>query len=115
MIDRAMIVGVLSVAIVAASHGAELGYYAQPTLHGDRLVFVSEGDLWTARLPETLDQPIVAYRLTSSDGRHLPTLMVEGMTDASDSYLYLYNPIFFNSSSNWGSERNGSYKGSARR
>src|SRR5262245_13292931 len=30
---------------------AEVGYYAQPALHGDRLVFVSEGDLWTALIP----------------------------------------------------------------
>ena len=33
-----------------AARAAEVGYYAQPALHEDRLVFVSEGDLWTARL-----------------------------------------------------------------
>ena len=38
----------------------------QPALHGDRLVFASEGDLWTASLASS--EPIVAHRLTSSDG-----------------------------------------------
>ncbi len=51
-----------------AVEAAELGYYSQPALFGDRIVFVSEGDLWTATVGESEDGPIVAYRLTSSDG-----------------------------------------------
>jgi tricorn protease len=49
-----------------AADAAELGYYAQPALHGDRLIFASEGDLWTARLDD--GDAIVAHRLTASDG-----------------------------------------------
>ncbi|MCH8210946.1 MAG: PD40 domain-containing protein [Planctomycetes bacterium] len=51
-----------------AVEAAEVGYYSQPALFGDQLVFVSEGDLWTATLGESESGPIVAYRLTSSDG-----------------------------------------------
>lgn len=51
-----------------AAHAAEVGYYSQPALFGDQLVFVSEGDLWTATLGESESGPIIAYRLTSSDG-----------------------------------------------
>ena len=47
---------------------AEIGFYSQPALHGDRLVFVSEGDLWTATIAADGDGPITAWRLTSSDG-----------------------------------------------
>lgn len=64
---------------VSLVSGAEVGYYSQPALYGDRLIFVSEGDLWTANIapaaegksgekPNDKDQPIVAHRLTSSDG-----------------------------------------------
>ncbi|MCH7848740.1 MAG: PD40 domain-containing protein, partial [Planctomycetes bacterium] len=51
-----------------AVEAAEVGYYSQPALFGDQLVFVSEGDLWTATLGDSESGPIVAYRLTSSDG-----------------------------------------------
>ncbi len=52
------------------SPAAEQGYYSQPELHGDRLVFVSEGDLWTLSLDAHArsGQPVIAHRLTSSDG-----------------------------------------------
>lgn len=54
----------------SAGWAAEPGYYSQPALHGQRLVFVCEGDLWTLTLPEQPDgAPLVAHRLTSSDGR----------------------------------------------
>jgi tricorn protease len=62
-------VGVAVAGLAAATAGSELGYYSQPALHGDRLVFVSEGDLWTARLPDgSEDGPIIAHRLTSGAG-----------------------------------------------
>ncbi|MHC4948086.1 MAG: S41 family peptidase, partial [Planctomycetota bacterium] len=53
--------------VTPGGRAAETGYSAQPSLHGDRLVFVSEGDLWTATLAAGAG-PIVAHRLTSSDG-----------------------------------------------
>jgi tricorn protease len=61
---------------------AEAGYCAQPALCGDRLVFVSEGDLWSAMLPaeaEAQTAPIIAHRLTSSDGdESQPTISADG-------------------------------------
>ena len=35
------------------ANAAEVGYYSQPTLYENRIVFVSEGDLWTATIPES--------------------------------------------------------------
>jgi tricorn protease len=58
--------------VAACTFAAETGYYSQPALHGQTLVFVSEGDLWTATLPQTIsEQPIIAHRLTSGDGEEL--------------------------------------------
>ena len=54
--------------LLGVTDAAELGYYSQPALFGDRIVFVSEGDLWTATVGQSEDGPIVAYRLTSGDG-----------------------------------------------
>ncbi len=55
--------------LIQASRAAETSYYSQPALFGDRIVFVSEGDLWTANVPEDQSNaPIIAYRLTSSEG-----------------------------------------------
>jgi tricorn protease len=51
------------------ARAAEVGYYSQPALHGDQLVFVSEGDLWSATIPAQADATsIIAYRLSSSEG-----------------------------------------------
>ena len=61
----------LSPIIAGPATAAETGYYSQPTLHDDRLVFVSEGDLWAASLHALADDPVdpvVAWRLTSGDG-----------------------------------------------
>ncbi len=47
----------------------ESGYYTHPTITGDQVVFVSEGDLFSAVLSNTNEQgTILAHRLTSSDG-----------------------------------------------
>ncbi len=60
----------VSIAIPLSALAAETGYYSQPTLHGNTLVFVSEGDLWTVTLPEPVsaDQPLIAHRLSTSEG-----------------------------------------------
>lgn len=50
------------------SHAQEAGYYSHPAIHGDRLIFASEGDLWTAHIPDDPDATILAHRLTSDDG-----------------------------------------------
>jgi tricorn protease len=56
-------------ALPITAKAAEVGYYRQPALYGDRIVFVSEGDLWTATLPADAGEgPIIAFRLTASDG-----------------------------------------------
>jgi tricorn protease len=60
--------GVVAIGAAGAALAAEEGYYAQPALHGDRLVFASEGDLWTATLGAAPAGPLVAHRLTSADG-----------------------------------------------
>ena len=51
-------------------HAAEVGHYAEPALHGDRVIFVSEGDLWSATIPpeSAAEAPIIAWRLTTSEG-----------------------------------------------
>jgi len=41
------------------------GFFMRPAIRGDRLMFVSEGDLWSARLPADLSGPVEASRLTS--------------------------------------------------
>lgn len=79
---RAAALLVTFILISAAANGAEIGYYSQPALYGDRLVFVSEGDLWTAEIPakETAEpQPIIAHRLTSGDGTEArPSISPDG-------------------------------------
>ncbi|MFO0872563.1 MAG: PDZ domain-containing protein [Phycisphaerales bacterium] len=69
----AMVVAFAIAAVAPMVHGAdgapgERGFYQQPTLFGDRLVFVSEGDLWSATLPSDPALPIAAHRLTATSG-----------------------------------------------
>ncbi len=54
----------------AAAHAAQPGYYSQPALNGNRLVFRSEGDLWSVTLPGAIQpgERLIAYRLSSSAG-----------------------------------------------
>ena len=71
-----------------SAHAAEPGYYRQPAIHGDTVVFVAEGDLWSvplaggraARLtthPDAEGNPAI-----SPDGRTLAfTARYEGSTD----------------------------------
>lgn len=65
----AMTVAMLTSAQSTASFAAEVpalhrGYYAYPALHGNTLVFTSEGDLWTVSTSGG-----EAHRLTSDPGR----------------------------------------------
>ena len=61
------------------AHAAELGYYTQPALHGERLIFVSESDLWSGVLGADLNAAIVAHRLTSSEGvESRPVISADG-------------------------------------
>ncbi len=57
-----------------AGAGPPVGYYRQPTLHKETIVFVSEGDLW-----KVSDQGGVATRLTSHAGDEaLPAIAPDG-------------------------------------
>ncbi len=60
--------GVFTFVLATSASAAVTGYYSRPALHGDQLIFVSEGDLWTASLPDDPSQTIIAHRLTSGDG-----------------------------------------------
>jgi tricorn protease len=54
--------------------GAEAGYYRTPTVHGDRIVFVCEGDLW-----EVSGQGGLATRLTSqAAAKNFPSFSPDG-------------------------------------
>ncbi|MSP55025.1 MAG: protease [Myxococcales bacterium] len=53
-------------AAVASPSGT--GYYRQPSLRGDTVVFVAEGDIWRASVSATATGPRRATRLTSHPG-----------------------------------------------
>ena len=56
-----------------------MGYYRQPTLRGDTLIFVAEGDIWKASLARAKDGGAVATRLTSHAGEEAnPKLSPDG-------------------------------------
>jgi tricorn protease len=75
----------LSIAPPAPS--ANLGYYAQPTIHGDRIVFQSGGDLWTAAIPADGTRS-VARRLTGAAALEArPVLSPDGTRVAFMGYM----------------------------
>jgi len=75
----------------ASAAGGVVGWYTQPAIAGDTLVFVSEGDLWRANIADPA-RPILAHRLTSvgatgasagspvfsPDGEHLAFALTRG-------------------------------------
>ena len=50
---RTLVVAPFAAALFAlpALGAGELGMYAWPAVHGDTLVFASEGDLWSCTIP----------------------------------------------------------------
>src|SRR5271167_2813407 len=57
------------------------GYYTSPALHGDTIVFTSEGDLWTVST-----RGGVAHRLTSNSGAESgASISPDGKTVAFDA------------------------------
>ena len=69
----------LSPVLSGPAGAAEVGYYSQPAIHGDRVVFVSEGDLWVTSVGAAVGEPVVAWRLTSGDGNESrPQLSPDG-------------------------------------
>src|SRR5450432_1805062 len=65
-------------AALSASDAARSGYYRYPAVHGDTVVFTSEGDLWTVAL-----RGGTARRLTSNSGvESLARISNDGLTVA---------------------------------
>ena len=65
----------MCMAVGVALADPPLGYYRQPTLHEDTIVFVAEGDLW--RVPATGG---VATRITSHAGDEAnPAISPDGL------------------------------------
>jgi tricorn protease len=56
------------------------GWYRMPALHGDTVVFVSEGDLWSASVSQAAQGAgTIATRLTTGDGiEELPAISPDG-------------------------------------
>lgn len=66
------------ISVVAAAAQPQPGYYRQPAIHGDTIVFVSEGDLWKVPVAGG-----VATRLTSHAGEESrPAISPGGKTVA---------------------------------
>ena len=70
--------------LASAGSAGVSGYYRQPTLRGETIVFVSEGDLWKVSLTAAMSPAgAVATRLTSHSGDELsPRLSPDGKTVA---------------------------------
>jgi tricorn protease len=70
-----LVLGILAVSVVQAG---QVGYYRQPALTGNTLLFVAEGDLWKVSI-----EGGVARRLTSHPGdESTPTISPDGRTVA---------------------------------
>ena len=76
---RSLVALWLSLIMTGPAVAAPAGYYSQPTIHGDRVVFESEGDLWATSLGSAAGELVVAWRLTSGDGNESrPQLSPDG-------------------------------------
>jgi tricorn protease len=77
---------------LSAADGASLhrGYYSTPSVHGDTIVFTSEGDLWTVDVAGGN-----AHRLTSSPGRETSaTISPDGKTVAFSAIYEGPNEVY---------------------
>ncbi|MCP4546261.1 MAG: protease [bacterium] len=73
---RTLLLSVLMLLAVTAVAQAPLGYYRDPVLHDDQVVFIAEGDLWLADITDGL-----ARRLTSHQGDEMrPAISADGRT-----------------------------------
>lgn len=73
----------LCVLVSADARAGISGYYRQPTLHGDTIVFVAGGDLWKVSAKEAAAGGGVARRLTSHPGdESQPAFSPDGRTIA---------------------------------
>ncbi|MCH2161720.1 MAG: hypothetical protein MK085_07575, partial [Phycisphaerales bacterium] len=80
---RSLPICVMTTIAVAQAALAGEGWLVQPTLHGDTIVFASEGDLWVAQLSGDEAESIPAYRLTSGPGTESrPIFSPDGKTVA---------------------------------
>jgi tricorn protease len=71
----AVVIVVLGLAQVGLAEGRN-GYYRNPTIHGDTIIFTSEGDLWSVSV-----QGGQAQRLTSHSGMEIrPAISPDGRT-----------------------------------
>ncbi|MEY3230216.1 MAG: hypothetical protein RL689_305 [Planctomycetota bacterium] len=69
LLTTALLIGGSFMAFEARATGGIEGYYRQPTLRGDLIIFVAEGDLWKVSLREALGGTgATATRLTSHAG-----------------------------------------------
>ena len=75
---RTLLLCVAVAVVVSDAAAGTVGYYRQPAVHGDTVVFVAEGDLWKAAVTGG-----VATRLTSHPGDELlPAISPDGATVA---------------------------------
>ena len=106
---RTLIVSLALVAGLAATLAAgPVGYYRQPVLSGDSVVFVAEGDLW--KVPQTGG---VATRLTSHPASEtMPAISPDGTTVAFVGH-YEGTPDVYTMPLDGGRPRRRTYRGSA--
>lgn len=65
-------------AAAGAAAAGVTGFYRQPALHGDRIVFVAEGDLWTVSTSGGLAQRLTTHGASESN----PVISPDGRTIA---------------------------------
>lgn len=69
---------IASAGFAQANNSSHAGYYRSPSVHGNTVVFASEGDLWSVDLHGG-----AAHRLTSAPGREAnPKISPDGLTVA---------------------------------
>ena len=69
MFTRSLSICLISTLLGAPPALGSEGWMVEPTLHGDTVVFASEGDLWVADLGGESADSIPAHRLTSGPGQ----------------------------------------------